>query len=118
MQQAGHAEIYFRDVSEILSVGTISISPRPTVPTNPLSYARDGRRQGRGCLAPLASLRSSSLTCGNAPRKLLIFVVIYPVERVDKASARVPLLRPGADVLLDSGDEHGGIVLLGTGGDA
>src|SRR5271166_3312568 len=118
MQQAGHADRCFRDVSEILSVGTISISPRPTVPTNPLSYARDGRRQGRGCLGPLASLRSRSLTCGNAPRKLLILVVIYPVERVDKASPRVPLLWPGTDVLLDSGGEHGGIVPLGTDGDA
>src|SRR5271165_2109309 len=87
MQQAGHAERYFRDVSQILPVGTISISPRPTVPTNPLSYARDGRRQGRGGPGPLTSLGSRSLTCGNTPRKLLILSFIYSVERVDKASA-------------------------------
>ena len=40
----------------------------------------------------------------------LILVVIYPVERADKASAGVPLLWPGTDVLLDPGDQHGAIV--------
>ncbi len=36
-----------------------SISPRPAVPTSPLSYVRDGRRQGLGCPGPLTRLRSS-----------------------------------------------------------
>jgi len=37
-------------------------------------------------------------------------------RRAGKASAGVLLLWPGTDVLLDPGDEHGGIVPLGTDG--
>ena len=61
---------------------------------------------------------SSDLRKRNSKIKLLILVVIYPVERVDKESAGVTLLWPGTDVLLDPGDEHGGIVPFGTDGDA
>lgn len=37
--------------------------------------------------------------------------------RVGRASAGVPLLWCGTDVLIDAGDEHGGIVSFGTVGD-
>ena len=81
-----------------------------------LAYARDGRRQG--LVSPRVSWCRSDrvLTCGNATRKFLILVVIYPARRAGKASAGVLLLWPGTDVLLDPGDEHGGIVPLGTDG--
>src|ERR1700678_2496394 len=91
MQQAGWARRYFR----ALSVGAISISTGPTVPTISLSYIRDGRRQGRGCPGPRASLRSGSLTCGNAPQKLLILVVIYPVEACRQGVRWGPLVGLG-----------------------
>jgi hypothetical protein len=68
----------------------------------------------RGLLLPLRS--SSELR--KRISKILILVVIDPVEGVEKASAGVPLFWPGTDVLIDPGDEHGGIVSLGTGGDA
>jgi hypothetical protein len=54
------------------------------------------------------------LICGNATRKFLILVVFYPVKPAIRAFAEVPLLWPGADVLLDPGDDHGGIVSPGT----
>ncbi len=54
------------------------------------------------------------LICGNATRKFLILVIFYPVERAARAFAGVLLFWPGTDVLLDPGDEHGGIVSPGT----
>jgi hypothetical protein len=38
-------------------------------------------------------------------------------RRVGRASAGVPVLWYGTDVLIDPGDEHGGIVSFGTFGD-
>jgi hypothetical protein len=38
----------------------------------------------------------------------------YPVKPAARALAGVPLLWPGTDVLLDPGDDHGGIVSPGT----
>src|SRR4249920_321377 len=74
------------------------------------AYARDGRRQG--LVPPRDSWCRSYqvLTCGNATGNF------YPARRAGKASAGVPLLWPGTDVLLDPGDEHGGTVPLGTDG--
>jgi len=48
------------------------------------AYAQDGQRQGRG--SPGASWCRSDrvLTCGNGTRKLIIPVVICPVERADE----------------------------------
>jgi hypothetical protein len=61
-------------------------------------------------------LRSGSDLRKRNPENFLILVVIYPARRAGKASAGVLLLWPGTDVLLDPGDEHGGIVPLGTDG--
>src|SRR5271165_3674145 len=89
--------------------------PGPAALRHFQAYAQDGRRQGQGCPGPLAPLRASSLTCGNATRKNIEFLLLSTWPGVQAGvSAGVPLLWPGTDVRFDPGDEHGGIVPLGT----
>ena len=62
----------------------------------------------------LMPLRSGSDLWKRNSEIFLILVVLYPVEPAARAFAGVPLFWPGTHVLLDPGDEHGGIVSPGT----
>ena len=81
-----------------------------------LCTGRPKTRPGFALGSPRSSWCRSDqvLICGNATRKFLILVVFYPVKPAARAFAGVPLLWPGTDVLLDPGDDHGGIVSPGT----
>ena len=79
-----------------------ALSPQPT--------HRTAKDKAGGRLGPPGSAQIEFWPAETQLGNYLILVVIYPVERADKASAGVPLLRPGTNVLLDPGDQHGGIV--------
>jgi hypothetical protein len=111
MQLAGRARRYFRRAPFRSFPGPL----RQQVP-----YLKLGAAEGKAETRPGASCATQIgfLAAETQLVNCLFLVVIYPAGRAGKASAGVPLLWPGTDVLLDPGDEHGGIVPLGTDGDA
>ena len=83
-----------------------------------LAYAWDGRMQGPGSPGIFLRHQDLVLTCGNKVRNSFFLIVISGVEPVDRAPAGLPLAWHETDVLFDPDDERGGIVPLGTAGDA
>src|SRR5271166_5263679 len=114
MQQAGHAERYFRDITRghYFNLSQAHCADKSLILCSGRSKARP-RWPGASDVArvKVPDLREHT-------SKIINFVV-YLLGRACRQGIRwVPLRWRGADVLLDPGDEHDGIVLFGTDGDA
>jgi hypothetical protein len=83
-----------------------------------LAYAWDSRTQGPGSPGIFLWHHNPVLTCGNRVHNCFFPIDIDAVERVDRAPAGLPMIWHETDVFFDPDDEHGGIVPLGTTGDA